>query len=72
MHPALVILALAAVAGFVSGAGGDANDFVAGATGTITDFWAGNPGLPVAGVVGLASAVMGLGAAGALRLRRRK
>lgn len=62
----------AQVAGFVSGAGGDANDFVAGATGNVTDFWAGNPGLPVAGVLGLASAVMGLGAAGALRLRRRK
>jgi len=58
------------VAADVQAAGGGANDFVAGATGDFP-FWAGNPFLPVAGLFGLAAAVGGLGAAGALRLRRR-
>ncbi|MFP4500834.1 MAG: C-type lectin domain-containing protein [Candidatus Hydrogenedentota bacterium] len=62
----------AEVAAGVGSNGGDQDDFVAGATGEFGPFWPGNPNLPVGAPFGLAVLITTLGAAGVLRMRRKR
>ena len=54
----------------VTGAGGDRGDFVGAATGS-NPFWPGNPGLPVAGALGLALLAGMCTTAGVISLRKK-